>query len=359
MNLKSNGSIKTGILVMALLLSAWPAQAQGSSGSAQTEVKLDAVTRAQVIENVLKRVNELYVFPEVAKEVEKAIRARVEKKEYDEITSGRAFAQKLTADLQAVARDKHLRLQFSERPLPEGGDPRRRDPEQMRREAAKANYGFYKVEVLAGNIGYLDLRQFYRGEMAAEKATAAMNFLSDTDALIIDLRKNGGGAAETVAFLISYLLGPEPVLINTAYFRPENRTFETWTLKDVPGRRYTGKNVYVLTSNYTFSAAEEFAYDLQTQKRATIIGETTGGGAHPNAFVRVGDHFMLSVAIGRAINPVTKTNWEGVGVKPDVEVSHELALKTAHAAALKKILEKSTDEEQKSVLRKIIEMVQK
>ncbi|HEX8749332.1 MAG TPA: S41 family peptidase [Pyrinomonadaceae bacterium] len=342
------------VMVLSLLL-AGAARAQ----NAQAELKLDAAMRAELIGNTLKRVNELYVFPEVAKEVEKAIRARVEKKEYDEITSGPAFAQKLTADLQAVTRDKHLRVQFSEKLLPERGDPRRRDPEQMRREGARNNFGFFKVEVLAGNIGYLDLRQFYRAEMANEKATAAMNFLADTDALIIDIRKNGGGSADMVALMVSYLLGPEPVLINTAYFRPENRTFETWTLKDVPGRRYTGKSVYVLTSNYSFSAAEEFAYDLQTQKRATIVGETTGGGANPNTFVRLGDHFMLSVPIGRAINPITKTNWEGVGVKPDVDVTQELALKTAHALALRKILDASTDEEQKVALKRIIEMVQK
>ncbi|HEX8173541.1 MAG TPA: S41 family peptidase [Pyrinomonadaceae bacterium] len=344
------------MLVVAFsLLLAGVAHAQ----SAQPEVKLDAAMRAELIGNTLKRVNELYVFPEVAKEVEKAIRARVEKKEYDEITSGPAFAQKLTADLQAVTRDKHLRVQFSEKPLPERGDPRRRDPEQMSREGARNNFGFFKVEVLPGNIGYLDLRQFYRAEMANEKAAAAMNFLADTDALIIDIRRNGGGSANMVALLVSYLLGPEPVLINTAYFRPENRTFETWTLKDVPGRRYTGKTVYVLTSNYSFSAAEEFAYDLQTQKRATIVGETTGGGANPNTFVRLSDHFMLSVPIGRAINPITKTNWEGVGVKPDVEVSQEQALKTAHALALKKILDASTDEDQKVALKRIIETVQK
>lgn len=356
MNFIYSRTLKISMLVVAFsLLLAGVAHAQ----SAQPEVKLDAAMRAELIGNTLKRVNELYVFPEVAKEVEKAIRARVEKKEYDEITSGPAFAQKLTADLQAVTRDKHLRVQFSEKPLPERGDPRRRDPEQMSREGARNNFGFFKVEVLPGNIGYLDLRQFYRAEMANEKAAAAMNFLADTDALIIDIRRNGGGSANMVALLVSYLLGPEPVLINTAYFRPENRTFETWTLKDVPGRRYTGKTVYVLTSNYSFSAAEEFAYDLQTQKRATIVGETTGGGANPNTFVRLSDHFMLSVPIGRAINPITKTNWEGVGVKPDVEVSQEQALKTAHALALKKILDASTDEDQKVALKRIIETVQK
>ncbi|MBD0371870.1 MAG: S41 family peptidase [Pyrinomonadaceae bacterium] len=342
-------------VVALLLLITSTAQAQAD----KVEASLDAATRSQVIENVLKRVGELYVFPEVAKEMEKAITARVEKKEYDSVTSSLALAQKLTADLQAVSHDKHLRVVFSEKPLPERDDPRRRDPEEMRRQGARNNYGFYKVEVLPGNVGYLDLRQFYRAEMAAEKATAAMNFLADTDALIIDLRKNGGGSADMVAFLASYLLGPEPVLINTAYFRPENRTFETWTLKEVPGKRYTGKSVYVLTSSYTFSAAEEFAYDMKTQKRATIVGETTGGGANPNTFVRINDHFMLSVPIGRAINPITKTNWEGVGVKPDVEVSEQLALKSAHLLALKKISETSTDEERKTALKKVIEAVEK
>lgn len=347
-------SLRLILLVFSLLLPV-TALAQAT----QPEVTLDAATRTQLIESILKRINELYVFPEGAKEVERAIRARVERKEYDEIASGLAFAQKMTADLQAVTRDRHLRVQFSEKPLPERGGPMRRGSEEMRREGARTNYGFFKVEVLPGNVGYMDLRRFFPAELAAEKATAAMNFLSDTDALIIDLRKNGGGSADMVAFLISYLLGPEPVLINTAYFRPENRTLETWTLKDVPGKRYTGKSVYVLTSNYTFSAAEEFAYDLQTQKRAAIIGETTGGGAHPVSFVRLSDNFTLSVPIGRAINPITKTNWEGVGVKPDVEVSQEQALKTAHAMALKKVMEASTDEEQKTALRKIIDLVLK
>jgi retinol-binding protein 3 len=355
MNLLHHTRLKISISAIALLLLNGLAQAQRG----QAEVKLDAATRSQVIESILKRVNDLYVFPEVAKELEKAIRARVQKKEYDEISSGEAFAQQLTSDLQAVTRDKHLRVRFSEKPLPERVGPMRRGSEEMRREGARSNYGFNKVEVLEGNIGYLDLRQFFSAELAAEKATATMNFLADTDALIIDLRKNGGGSAQMVAYLISYLLGPEPVLINTAYFRPENRTVESWTLRDVPGRRYTGKSVYVLTSSYTFSAAEEFAYDLKTQQRATLVGETTGGGANPNTFIRISDHFMLSVPIGRAINPVTKTNWEGIGVKPDVEVAQELALKTAHALALKKILETSTDEDQKASLRKIIETVQK
>ena len=186
-----------------------------------------------------------------------------------------------------------------------------------------------------------------------------MNLLSDTDALIIDVRKSSGGSGQMVALIMSYLLGPEPVLINTTYQRRGNITSESWTLKDIPGKRYTGKNVYVLTSNYSVSAAEELAYDLQTQKRGIVIGETTRGAANPNTYVRISQHFQLSVSIGRAINPITKTNWEGVGVKPDIEVPKELALKTAQIVALKQIMEKSTDESYKANLKKIIEDTQK
>lgn len=322
---------------------------------------VNAENRAMIIESVLLRVNEMYVFPEVAKEMENAIRARMQKKEYDNITDANAFASKLTADLQAVSRDKHLSLEYSAN-LSAGNNPQDFTPAQ--REQAllndmRSNYGFAKVEHLPGNIGYLDLRKLYHPQMAADKLTAAINLLSDTEALIIDVRKSPGGSGQMVALIMSYLMGPEPVLINTYYQRRGNTTSESWTLREVPGKRYTGKNVYVLTSGYSFSAAEELAYDVQTQKRGTVIGETTGGGANPNTYVRISQHFQLSVPIGRAINPITKTNWEGVGVKPDIEVPKELALKTAHIIALKQMLDKSTDQNYKANLKKIIEDIQK
>jgi retinol-binding protein 3 len=298
---------------------------------------VDAENRGMIIESALSRFNEMYVFPEVAKEMEKAIRERMQKKEYDNITDADAFAKKLTEDLQAVSRDKHMSLEYSAN-LSVGNNPRDFTPadrERARLNDIRSNYGFAKVEHLPGNVGYLDLRQLYQPQEAAYKLTAAMNLLSDTDALIIDVRKSPGGSAAMVALIMSYLMGPEPVLLNTIYHRRGNTPSESWTLKDIPGKRYTGKNVYVLTSAYTFSAAEELAYDLQTQKRGTAVGETTAGGANPNTYVRISRHFQLSIPIGHAINPITKTNWEGVGVKPDVSVPAELALKTAQALALR------------------------
>jgi C-terminal processing protease CtpA/Prc len=323
---------------------------------------VNAENRAQIIESTIKQFNDLYVFPEVAKEMEKAVRRRMQNKEYDNITSAEAFAKKLTADLQAVSRDKHVEVRYSDKPLSPSGNQRDSTPAQMdalRLKWSRNNHGFAKVEHLLGNIGYLELKSFHFVKFGAEKVAAAMNLLADTDALIIDLRRNTGGTPEMVALIASYLMGPEPVLIDTVHLRRGNNTIESWTLKDIPGKRYTGKNVYVLTSKSTFSAGEAFAYNLNALKRATIIGETTGGLANLSDWIPISQHFELSVPIGNTINPITKTSWEGVGVKPDIDMPAEMALKTAHLAALKQLLEKNTDEEYKAVLRQYIETTQK
>ena len=307
----------------------------------QPDLTIDAATRTQVIDGILKRLNNSYVFPDVAKKMEQSIRERVDKKEYDQITSAKEFATKLTNDLQAVSHDKHLRVRYSNQVIPERGE--RREPtaeerEQRNRDLTWMNHGFGKVERLPGNIGYLEFFQFMDEELGADTVAAAMNFLNGTDALIIDMRKNGGGNPAMVALVCSYLFGPEPVHLNDLYWREGNRTDEFWTKKEVAGKRYLNKDVYVVTSNRTFSCAEEFTYNLKNLKRATIIGETTGGGAHPGGVFRVNEHFGMFVPTGRAISPITKTNWEGTGVTPDVNVPAEQALHIARITALKKSL---------------------
>jgi C-terminal processing protease CtpA/Prc len=216
----------------------------------------------------------------------------------------------------------------------------------MQREMRRRNSGFVKLERLPGNVGYLDLRGFMDHESGAETVAAAMNFLANTDALILDLRKNGGGSPHMVQLICSYLFAADkPVHLNSLYWREGDRTEEFWTLKDLSGHRYLGKDVYVLTSRLTFSGAEECAYNLQTRKRATLVGETTGGGAHPGKGVLLGEHFRAFISTGRAINPVTKTNWEGTGVRPDVATDAERALDVAHELALKKLKDSTTDPE--------------
>ena len=303
---------------------------------------LDAATRAAVIDGVLGALNDSYVFPDIAKKMEAAIRARQQRKEYDAITSGREFAQLLTEHLRGVSRDLHLRVNFVEQAPPPPGPPPASGQtleERQRTLAGRQNFGFARVERLPGNIGYVDLRGFMPPALAGETATAAVNFLASTDAVIFDLRQNGGGDPTMVAFLTSYLFGPQPVHLNDFYSRPTNDTRQSWTLAYVPGRRLTDKEVYILTSSRTFSGAEEFTYNLKHLQRAIVIGETTGGGAHTVGGRRINEHFMLSVPSGRPINAVTKSNWEGMGVEPDVKVSAENALKVAHLTALEKQLD--------------------
>ena len=305
----------------------------------QKDLTIDAAMRTHVIDGMLSRLNQSYVFPETAKKMEEAIRERVSKKEYDQITSAKQFAAKLTSDLQDVSHDKHLRVRYSYDAIPDRGprrEPTAEEREQQKRDLIWMNHGFTKVERLDGNIGYIDFRGFLDPDLGADTVAAAMNFVNGTDALIIDMRYNGGGNPAMVALVCSYLFGPEPVHLNDLYWREGNRTDEFWTRKEVSGKRYLDKDVYVLTSKRTFSGAEEFTYNLKNLKRATIIGETTGGGAHPGGGFRITEHFGMFVPTGRAISPITKTNWEGTGVTPDIAVPADQALVVARLMALKK-----------------------
>ncbi|HEU4594202.1 MAG TPA: S41 family peptidase [Pyrinomonadaceae bacterium] len=353
----------TAALCAVLMMIVLPGDAPAQGPPEQPDMTLDAAARAEVVESIIKRLGEAYVFPEVAAKMGESLRKRVADKEYEQVTSAREFAAKLTADLQAVSRDKHLRVRYSHQPIPQRPqqqrEPTAEEQEEFRREMSRINYGFERVERLPGNVGYVDFRGFFAPELGKETVASVFNFLSNTDALIIDLRKNGGGDPEMVALICSYLFGPEPVHLNSLYWREGNRTEEFWTKKEVAGKRYTGKDVYVLTSNRTFSGAEEFSYNLKNLKRATIVGESTGGGAHPGGGFRINQHFGMFIPTGRAINPITKTNWEGTGVEPDVKVPADQALKVAHLAAVKKAAERTTNEDFKGALRGLAETLQK
>lgn len=300
---------------------------------------IDAATRAKVIDGAIAKLNESYVFPEIAQKMEQAVRERQKKGEYDAITDGDAFASKLTEHLREVSKDKHLGVHYSPAPLPER--PPGQNLEMMarfRKDMEKANCGFDKVERLAQNIGYVKFNMFAHPDICGPTITAAMNFLANVDALIIDLRQNGGGDPKTVALISSYLFD-QSTHLNDLYNRKEDSTTQYWTLPYVPGKRLASQPVFVLTARRTFSGAEEFSYNLKNLKRATIVGETTGGGAHPVSGHRIDDHFSIGVPFARAINPISKTNWEGTGVEPDVRVPAAEALETAIKLAAEKLKE--------------------
>jgi retinol-binding protein 3 len=322
----------------------------------QPPLPIDQATVNGVIDQALARLDEEYVFPEVAATMAKRVRKRQADKEYAGVKTGQELAERLTKDLQAVAKDKHLRILCSTAKLPKppaGFSPGKIPPRIQERRARMDrwfNGGYRQVERLPGNIGYLAVDGFPQVEAAIEPAAAAMDFLANTDALIIDVRRNSGGTPGSVALLCSYFFDNKPIHLEDLYYRKGNRTLESWTRKDLAGRRYLGKDVYILTSHRTFSGAEEFAYDMQTQKRAIIVGETTGGGAHPGGMARLNDHFLMFVPRGRAINPITKTNWEGTGVKPDVAVPADTALDKARDLAVRKLLDKPKDDETRRLI---------
>jgi hypothetical protein len=329
----------TGFLTSLLLHALGGALIVQAQIEPSTGITLDASARAAVIDGVLGALNESYVFPDVAKQMDAAIRARQQRKEYDAITSGPEFAQLLTNHLREISRDLRLRVTFVEQAAPPPGPPPASGQtveDRQRTIGGRQNFGFARVERLAGNIGYVDLRGFMPPALAGDTGTAAMNFLASADAVIFDLRQNGGGDPAMVAFMTSYLVGPQPVHLNDFYSRPGNETRQSWTLPYVPGRRLTATDVYILTSARTFSGAEEFTYNLKHLKRAIVVGQTTGGGAHTVADRRINEHFVIAVPSGRPINAVTRSNWEGVGVEPDVKVPAEIALKAAHLMALEK-----------------------
>jgi hypothetical protein len=318
----------------ALGLSAATAQAIVPDTPASS---IDASTRARVIAAAIAKIDEFYVFPDVAKKMGISVRARAKRGEYDAVTDGNSFANLLTEHFRDVSHDKHLSVTFSPiRLSEESSSPSPDAVGRFRAAMQEANCGFDKVEHLSGNIGYLKFNFFADPEVCGGTAVAAMNFLENVDALIFDLRDNRGGDPKMVALISTYLFAT-PTHLNDLWTRKGDETQQFWTLPYVPGKRLPTVPVFVLTSHLTFSGGEEFTNNLKVLKRATIVGEVTGGGAHPVTGHRIDDRFTIGVPFARAINPTTKTNWEGVGVEPDVKVPAADALTTAQALAAKEL----------------------
>ncbi len=239
------------------------------------------------------------------------------------------FARRATDLLRTISGDGHLGLSHSAKPIPEQGGEAAFSAQEMERWYGPAlNHGVEKIERLPGNVMLLDLRVFPPPAMAADVLAAAMTVVAQGDALILDLRHNGGGA-ETQQLVAGYLLEPGSPL-SGSYNRPADKRVHVSSPAWVPGRRFgSTKPLYVLTSRRTFSAAEALAYDLQALGRAVVVGEVTGGGAHPFEYRRVAPHFAVDLPEGRSINPVTGGNWQAVGVQPDVRVPAARALEEA------------------------------
>jgi hypothetical protein len=325
------------------------------------DAALTAEFKQSTIEQTAKLLEQHYVFPDVAKKTGEHLKSRLAAGHFDSHQDLKSFAEALTTEAQAVTKDKHMRV----RPVPPRQAPAN-TPERMVEERLneitqqrEAVAGFAAVKKLEGNVGYLDIRFFAGMEWGAPIADHYMALLATSDAVIIDLRKNGGGNPGMVQYLCSYFFDKK-VHLNSLYWRSGDRTDEFWTLDKVGGQKMPEVPLFVLTSNRTFSGAEEFSYNMQTQKRATLVGETTGGGANPGGGFPVNDQLMIFIPTGKAINPVTKTNWEGVGVVPEVKVPQAEALDKALELAVKAAAEYREKNKKKhtALLRELFENVE-
>ena len=302
----------------------------------------------QIVTTALSLLRANYVFPERAEQAAAAVEARLEAGEYDDLDEV-TLTGLVTSHLQDVTGDKHLRMVLGGGPGPrrervrEPAEPGEHEDHEMRRMTMRRrgrldNFGIRRVERLDGNIGYLDVRRVAVPANAGPAIGAAMELVAGTYALILDLRHNGGGSPEGVLFWCSYLLEEKPTHLNDIYHADTGETRQFWALPYVPGTRYVDRPVYVLTSSHTFSGGEEFCYNLQALGRAELIGETTGGGAHPTRGYPVSRAVMIGIPFARSVNPITGTNWEGTGVVPDVAVPEAEAYDLAYAKALRHVL---------------------
>jgi hypothetical protein len=310
-------------------------------------VRCNAAMRAEIIDSVSAALVQTYIFLDVAEEMERHVRQLLQDGAYDEITTVPRFTQRLTQDLRSISHDRHLSVNYIP-PQMMARMTSEVDAGELERERAEAlarsNYNFKKIEIMPGNVGYLRFDSFVDASRSAPTAIAAMNFLANTDALIIDLRYNGGGSPSLIQLIYSYFYD-EPTHLNSFYVRETDEWQQFWTQAHVEGKRMTDVDLYVLTSERTFSGAEEFSYNMKNLQRGTLVGDTTGGGAHPvNERLFENLYVAMALPFGRAVNPISGTNWEGVGVIPDVAVPSVDALDHAYLLAVRNLKEEATDE---------------
>jgi hypothetical protein len=339
----------TMIFILALVGFSWSGSLQGvQEKSGSQESPLEKSTKAAIIRWICLKMDEIYVFPDVAKKMGEHIKANLDKGDYNGISDPRAFARQLRNDLVEISHDRHFNVTYAPEPSLRF---QRQDPEEEKKRKEQRirqweydNYYFKKVERLEGNVGYLRFDGFVNTLYAGDTAVAALQFLKQCDAIIIDLRYNGGGGADMIQLICSYFF-EERTHINSWYIRRLDRTDQSWTSTYVPGVKLLDADLYLLTSGRTFSAAEEFIYDLKNLGRATLVGETTGGGGHTVTFERNDDlKIEFKIPNSRAINPISGDNWEAKGIQPDVECPAEEALDRAYMLALEKIQEKTGPE---------------
>jgi hypothetical protein len=351
------------LTVCCTLIGAARAGSQTPSGTSNTAspAPVTATVRRSVVGTLADQLTRHYVDADTGAMIAKHMRDRLAAGAYDTISSPGRFAEALTVDLRAVNGDRHLNVTYSpgnpgQRPGPEGirmmGPPTRGPggpggpggpPPNAAIAARRTNFSLGRVDILPGNVGYMDIRGFAGSPEVVDAIKSALDYLHNTDAIIFDLRRNGGGSPFSVNMIISHFTTADTIPSLTVKNRSGHETFTRYTLASVPGPRRPTVPLYVLTSGATASAGEDFTFVLKNMKRATIVGGTTAGAGHNNALLDLGEGFNASVSFTRVMDPKTGAEWERIGVTPDVRVDPGRALDVAHALALKTIAASTTD----------------
>jgi len=335
------------VIVLALFLFSLAVFA-GPEKEAITQSEKEALVKA-----VCERIEDIYAFTGNIKKTCDLLKGNLKQGTYAKYASPREFASRLNDDIGSITHDKHFGIVYDPQRAAEmaeqaGSNTAFYTP-QLVRQYRRMNYGFKELRILEGNVGYLDLRDFFPLKWAADSAVAAMNFMANCDAVIIDLRYNGGGEDQTVTFLLSYFLdsSESTLTFSTSYTRFNNSYYQSSTWPYVPGKTLYHMPLYLLTSKSSFSGAEAFAFHLKNQKRAILIGETTRGGANPVEIQEIFGKYVIYVPSTKSVSSLAASDWEGVGVKPDIEAEAANALTVAHLEAIKVLAAKAGDEKEK------------
>ncbi|MCB0541201.1 MAG: S41 family peptidase [Bacteroidetes bacterium] len=306
-------------------------------------VSIDKKEKEQVIDSLSILLSNYYIFPEKIPPTISLLKVNYKKGVYDKINDPNEFADKLTFDVISITNDKHFRIAFDPETVDEERKYKANSSASTSEKDRTTNFGFDQVKILNGNIGYINLKGFYDLSYSSAPLNAAMNFVANSDALIIDLRNNHGGASDLGPYFSAFFF-KEPQLLYDFYSRENNKTIhqQYWTQTYVDGKRLIDIPIFILTSNFTFSAAEAFAYSLQSLNKATIVGENSGGGAHMWTGKIVTNNFYAHIPFARPVDPRTKTNWEITGVNPDVKCDANQALVNAQIEALKVLMAKDS-----------------
>lgn len=325
----------------------------GTCAQAQPQ-SLAPEEKADVVNLMQEAIEPNYVFPEETKAINEALSTRLQRGDYESIEDSQAFAERVTKDLVEISNNKHFALVYNpgliaDWQAPEEPPANTSGPSEERIDwnewyAFHDNQGFETVKVLDGNVGYIKFDFFHPLSWSRPTINAAMGFVANTEALIIDLTENGGGYSPTDAYIASHFFEPSLRLWSSSYNRPSDERSTVELFETIDGPRYLDKPVYILVGENSFSMAEHLAYGLKHFGKAHIVGQVTSGAAHSIDIAILNGRFFLQVPVTYNIHPVTGTDWEGKGVVPQTVTAVGEELRTAHRLALDVLVTAATSE---------------